>query len=293
MSVKPDLQIQAYGKCILAGEYSVLEEEWALVFPLYQRFVELKYWKRKPAGPQTENSLAATQVLERALKYISRSKLEGRLQFSEHISVGAGMGSSAVFCVLIARCFYFLKWLKKEELFSFCHRLENYFHGRSSGVDIAAVLKGEPISYQLKNNLPQIQTFSPSWKPLLFLSHSGPGARTKENIQKFEIFHKKNPSKAHTLNKQMAQAVLKAKEGLTTKSEDKGLSLLKEALLIGKECFSKWDLINQNMEEHMRLLEKAGAIAVKPSGSGSGGSVLSLWSKAPPIHLSNQLISLF
>jgi mevalonate kinase len=40
----------------------------------------------------------------------------------------------------------------------------------------------------------------------------------------------------------------------------------------------------------MEMLKKAGAVAVKPTGSGGGGYVLSLWTTQPPEELLSKLI---
>ena len=296
------------GKWILAGEYSVLKSHPALVFPLPSQFIELEYQTGKEKNilqiklsPFTDDSSKKKSVtsffesvLIQSLQKISKSPsdLKGTITLNSHISFGAGMGASAVICVLIGRLFQYLNWLKEDELFPFCHSLENTLHGQSSGVDIAVVLTGKPIIFLIKN-IPQIQIFQPQWQPLIFLSHSGKNSSTKKNIKKIKRFWKQEPQKADALNQQMAQAVLNAKTGLKMEPKEKGLILLTEAFSLAEECFVKWDLIDKNMKKHISFLKKQGALAAKPTGSGSGGCVLSLWSKSPPVQLSNQLISVF
>ncbi len=246
-------------------------------------------------------------------QYKSRYHLKGVIRLQPHIPFASGIGASAVVCALIGKLFYSLNWLKKEELFHFCHKLENSLHGLSSGVDIAAVLTGKPILYRTgqesrspreresdkmssscqKNKMAQCKTvieeFKPVWKPFIFLSHCNQSSSTKVNVKKVQLFWKKEPKKANKLNRQMEQAVLKAKEGLKEKNKEKGLTLLKESFSLSEECFMNWGLINKNMREHIQFLKKQGALAVKPTGSGAGGYVLSLWSQLPPAHLRNQM----
>jgi mevalonate kinase len=52
---------------------------------------------------------------------------------------------------------------------------------------------------------------------------------------------------------------------------------LAEALTEAASCFSEWGLVPASVAAQMRELEKAGALAVKPTGSGDGGFLLSLW----------------
>ncbi len=40
-------------------------------------------------------------------------------------------------------------------------------------------------------------------------------------------------------------------------------------------------LISESLQQHMQQLLHEGALAVKPTGSGSGGYVLSLWESEP------------
>ena len=345
--MQEQIVLKVFGKWILAGEYSVLRSHPALVFPLFSQFIEMNYQKgtshlqfsvtENHSGKKTLQEGRAAKwetqetpshkliydsalgvfksVLDKALKNIgkSHSDLKGVIQLNFCISFGSGMGASAVICVLVGRLFHCLKWLKKEKLFSFCHSLENSLHGRSSGLDIAAVLTGQPLSFLFRtvpketgtgqaaqpvtktfhSKEPQIQIFHPFWTPSIFLSYSDKGGSTKVNIEKMKLFWEKEPKKAEALDTQMTRAVLAAKKGLSQKDKEKGLVFLVESFSLAEECFLNWNLIGEKMKEHILYLKKQGALAVKPTGSGSGGYVLSLWADPPPTHLSNQLISVF
>ena len=313
------ISIKVHGKWILAGEYAVLKSCPVLAFPLFSQFIELEYQRKKMGSitkitgktengylhklsnkplPETVSVVSLFEaVLSQALKKISKnlSDLKGALHIRSHIAFGGGIGASAVLCVLIGRLFHFLNWLKKEELFSFCHSLENGLHGQSSGVDVAAVLTGKPILYTLNKDQsePRIQVFRFPWKPFIFLSWSGENRSTKDNIKKMKLFWKKEEHKGRLLNAQMESAVLKAQQGLKTENQKKGISLLKESFCLAENCFFQWELIGAEMKKHISFLKNQGALAVKPTGAGKGGYVLSLWSKQPPAHLMDQLIPAF
>ena len=281
------------------------------MFPLPSQFIQLDYQKDESLGEVrivenkdrnlSENfSLISVfeSVLNQALQQISKNRssdLNGTIHIHSHIAFGGGIGASAVICVLIGQLFNTLNWLKKEELFYFCHSLENSLHGRSSGVDIAAVLNGKPILYKLTRDEknPQIQEFQFSWKPFIFLSWSGESRSTKDNMKKMKLFWEREVHKAEILNQQMNNAVLKAKEGLETASKEEGMTLLTESFSLAESCFLQWGLIGAKMKEHILFLKKQGAVAAKPTGAGMGGYVLSLWSKQPPVHLRNQLLPAF
>ena len=310
--------IKVCGKWILAGEYAVLKSYPALAFPLSSQFIELDYQEDKSLDlvrvveSKRDNdfdeknqhllkSFSVVSVFESllnlALQKVSkdRSDLSGIIYIYSHIICGGGIGASAVICVLIGRLFHNLNWLKEEELFSFCHFLENSLHGQSSGLDIAATLSGKPILYTLNSDKkkPKIQLFSFLWRPLIFLSWSGENRSTKDNIKEVKWFWEKEKDKAHILNQQMEKAVLKSKEGLKMANKEKGMLLLIEAFSLAEDCFVQWKLMGTEMQKHTLFLKNQGAVATKPTGSGRGGYVLSLWSQPPPVHLRPHLIPAF
>lgn len=298
------INIKVYGKCILAGEYIVLKSYEALVFPLVSQFIELKYQKNTQDLTIINQSDCHKKaiskkdffevVLNQALKMIFKNKkdIKGVITLNFKMHFGAGVGASAVICVLIGRLFQHLKWLKTQELFTFCHTLENKLHGQSSGIDIAAVLTGKPILYQFKKQTPSIKIFIPQWQPLIFLSYCGKGESTKINIQNIKMFWQTHPNQSEQLDQKMAQAVLEIKTGLSTLKEHKLNSLVK-SFTLAEQCFTQWNLINHNLKQHILFLKKQGALAVKPTGSGSGGCVLSIWDKPPPVCLNKQLVLIF
>lgn len=308
-------KIRVCGKWILAGEYAVLKSYPALAFPLPSQFIEMSYTKKKEAlrieaevtttiSQRMEESVFVSNfefILNQGLKKIFKkpAELTGTIKLQCCATFSAGIGTSSIICVLVGRLFHFLNWLTKEQLFYFCHSLENSLHGQSSGVDVAAVLTQKPILFSSSLNkegtqkAPKIEVLQTQWQPNIFLSYAGEGKTTKENIEKMKLFWNTNPERSDHLNSQMGLAVLKAKEGLESKDRSQGIICLKEAFSLAEQCFAGWSLIGENMKKHILLLKKQGALAVKPTGSGSGGFVLSLWSQSPPDNVRSQLISAF
>ena len=160
-----NLNIRVCGKWILAGEYAVLKGFSALAFPLLSQFMELKFFPSKEkklhtralihtaSETRSKEKLQAffESVFQEALKIVSKqsSQVTGLLELNSYILSGSGLGSSAVVSVLIGKLFYALEWIKKEELFSFCHALERYLQkGESSGLDIRVILERQAILYK-------------------------------------------------------------------------------------------------------------------------------------------------
>ena len=305
------LNIRVCGKWILAGEYAVLKGFSALAFPLPSQFMELKF------SPSTEKSLELKSlthissethskerlqiffesIFQEALKIVSKqsAQLTGLLELNSYMLSGSGLGSSSVVSVLIGKLFYALEWIQKEELFSFCHALERCLQkGESSGLDIRVILERQAILYK---NPSHWDFFYPAWEPAIYLSYSGQGQNTDTNIQNTQKLWKEEPHKMKELNQKMSEAVLKAKNSLEQKVDTtpgSRLEELKQAFFMAEDCFFQWNLIGENLRTHIQLLKQQGALAVKPTGSGSGGYVLSLWpSPNLPQALQNKLFSAF
>ena len=58
-------------------------------------------------------------------------------------------------------------------------------------------------------------------------------------------------------------------------------------------CFEQWGLVTETVKNHQKTLLDAGALAVKLTGSGGGGYVLSLWENPPPAEMSFEMIACF
>lgn len=91
----------------------------------------------------------------------------------------------------------------------------------------------------------------------------------------------------------MQKSVFMIEEALALKDETHGLSMLASAINAAEHCFEEWELITTELKQHLDRLHQLGAIAVKPTGAGAGGYVLSLWKNNPPQSSDIELIPLF
>lgn len=285
-----NFETRTFGKWILAGEHTVLRGGKALVFPLRSRFLDFQYLYKEnknleiqiPTGYPEEFKLLFWSVFEKAcqLKNMGSTQFQGQIQMKANIPVGSGLGASASLCVALARWFESLKLVNSAEIFDFAKSLEDVFHGESSGVDVAVVLSEKGLLFRRQG---AHEAFQAKWQPEWYLSHSGHKGITKECVHKVQSWGLENPQGLEKFDEQMKTSVDLCQHALSTEAQPGNLELIK-ALGLAKECFQEWGLVNPALSEHLKLLTRAGSLAQKPTGSGLGGYVLSLWNKPPQVE---------
>jgi mevalonate kinase len=289
-----NFETQVPGKWILAGEHSVLRGSPALVFPLRSRSLQLSYHPEIQTPLQLELEgehgpemhLLFWNVLDRACEncHIDRESLTGLLKLSSQIPIGAGLGASAALCVAIGQWFHALELIPESEIYEFSRSLENLFHGESSGVDIAVALSREGLRFVRGG---ERQALAPRWKPRWYVSYSGQRGVTLECVNQVKALIANQPDLGNKIDQDMQAAVAMAEKSLQL-PENEGLPLLKQSMDLAKSCFDRWGL---TVDSHVQWLMDHGALAVKPTGSGAGGFMLSLWMQPPPASIEKNLIS--
>lgn len=287
---------RAYGKWILAGEHAVLRGSPALVFPLKSKALDLTYEE----GPEVLRLETAGShgkeleplfwaVLHKACDHLqkSRSLILGRVRLDCEIPLGAGLGASAAFCVVIVRWLSHLGWVREDEMYEFARTLENLFHGESSGVDIAVALSGQGLHFERSGVRQPLKT---AWTPTLYVSYTGQRGVTSEAVARVKQLAIESPSRGQELDQVMTQAVALCEESLSTNGVE-AFERLADGILNAGKCFDQWGLTQGAVRSHMNFLREQGAVAVKPTGSGGGGYVLSLWRTPPPASLRDLLFA--
>jgi mevalonate kinase len=227
-------------------------------------------------------------VLENALQRLGISQpLQGQFILESSLPVGTGLGASAALCGAVARWCEAQGWTPQNEVYEFARQLENLFHGESSGVDLAVSLSAQGLRFVRGGERTPIRV---SWWPKLYLSYSGERGMTSDCVGKVKQLHETDPELALKLDSQMAEAVEMAEKALLDNSAS-GLQELIESIELAHRCFEKWGLSKGELGTHLSTLKEAGALAVKPTGSGGGGYALSLWDKEPPASIQSLLLS--
>lgn len=279
-----DFTTTCHAKCILAGEHSVIVGCPAIIIPVKDHKLTLNYQaSQEPISCTIETTQGKITPFDLSplLTYMQMlpETITGHFHMQLDIPLSAGLGGSAAISVALAR---FLAWrqiIKDEDILASAHSIENFFHGQSSGADVAAVFYQQPILYQRQ----QPVTFPNfSWQPHLYLSYSGKPSKTLNTVRHVLDQRDQFPEQALSNDQRMHQAVENILTSLQTTNDNDQLAL---GLNQAYRCFENWGLIPDELKSHCEALIDKGAIAVKPTGAGMGGYVLSLWPETPPQNL--------
>ena len=277
-----DFQTTTHGKWILAGEHAVLRGHPALVFPMLEKTLTLHYQASAAnisldcSGEQADVIRPLFwRVFEHGLCLLNKplESICGQVQLQSNIPIGVGLGASAALCVAISRWFASLNLVPHAQIQPFAQALEHLFHGQSSGVDVAGVSALGGVYFQQG----VASAIRPKWNPNWRLSSCGDVGMTAPCVQAVQALWQTNTPHAKALDHQMRDSVRRARAALENKSPS-SRDKLAAAIHSAADCFQQWGLVTPRLQHHMQTLKDNGALAVKPTGSGGGGYVMSLWS---------------
>ena len=276
------------GKWVLAGEHSVLRGGFAIAIPHAEFSLTLK---SEAASAFRVSPVQARPIVE-GLWARARAQLElpqelprRSYRIESSIPIGSGLGSSAALCVAFVREWSRGSTRENLDLFSLARELENEFHGQSSGMDVATVMAGGPIRFsRVAGPTPLPVSHLPKFK----FHDTGLRASTKECIERVATLATSDPDRARWIDLRMQGAAEDVERYLIRYDEiirsngsfeDRAsvVTRLAKPMTNAQQCMKDWDLVPDEALAMERDLLAEGALAVKLTGAGLGGFLVSLW----------------
>lgn len=152
-----------YGKIILFGEYSMIYGSPALLMPLYSVSAHWDYIWRNP-GKKNYSSHRSLNAYLRYLtdneyfsEYVDTAKFKAEMKkglfLDSSIPSGYGVGSSGSLTAAVYDRFNINKIEDMTELRTVLGKMEDYFHGSSSGLDPLQCYIGKPFILDENKNV--------------------------------------------------------------------------------------------------------------------------------------------
>lgn len=266
------------GKWVLTGEHAVLRgaSAIALPHPEYGLRFQAEMAPESHFEPETMEPVLQ-KLFSLSAELLGRSDVPSAgIRVHNAIPLGAGLGSSAALCVAVTRFLSAQGWINGEKIAEHATRLEDHFHGKSSGMDVAATHAGRPILFTRGHapeplDLPELPEFT--------FHDTGLRMETKKCIAQVQALRDRDPAHAEILDQRMRDAGAQALRGLADYGRgerESGLKLLTQAMTAGQSCFEEWGLLPASALELKQKLLGEGARAVKLTGAGGGGYLVAL-----------------
>jgi len=273
-------EIKVPGKWILTGEHSVIRGAPSIAMPHPTFGLTLNFSPNDSAFTVTPE--VGIPVVQQLFKQAGiAAPTTGTLHFQSTIPLGAGLGSSAALCVALTQWIAPQIRLPEEQWLSFATELENFFHGQSSGVDVAVVLAQKPLHFIRNRERTPMNLKS---LPRFTFYDTGLRAKTSECVQQVEAYLANHPEAGRKSDERMTEASLTAMEGLKIFNENASesarnaaLQQLANAMNLAHHCFREWDLVPESVVELRERVLAEGALAAKLTGAGKGGMLVALW----------------
>lgn len=262
--------VEACGKLILCGEHFVLHGVPAIAVPL----PPLKLRLERKEGPETDPVLLRAWNVARSETGLDPAP---GFPFEIHSGIprGVGLGSSAALAVALVRAARVDAGLVSgfEETATMATRVEDVFHGSSSGLDPTAVAAKGPVLRKGDGTVVPL-----IWRldgVCLLVAQLPAEGSTAEAVRRSSAFASAHPARFRTMCEEagglvdeMSRAI---SENLPAGRETAGMNLSRYHRMLAELGVS-----SPSLDAVVRSAEAAGALGAKLTGAGLGGCAVAL-----------------
>ena len=262
-----------YGKVILFGEHFVVYGVPALALGISNKAIveitksdSLEYASDTPGTiPELTTKAIQNVLVAMNIKDAFQVHLKGDLP------TFGGLGSSAAFCVAIARAFdkYYELNLRNEQINAYAYEGEKAFHGNPSGVDNAIATYGGAIKFIRGKGHEQIKIGASIHFVIGITGVSSPTAKMVAEVKKFK---EEEPEQFQNLCDQAGEIIKKGEKALANVD----LELIGELMNENQFLLRAIGVSIEQNEAIIKAALSAGALGAKVTGGGGGGTCLCL-----------------
>lgn len=273
-------EAKACSKVILIGEHAVVYGAPAIASPLFSMQISARIRPRAPSGsPQFKISFGGVNFSEDFRHTILDSfrllNLEPRgfdMEGHSTLLLGAGLGSSAAFCVLVLRLLNrsFHLQLSAHQISKLANQLESRFHGTPSGLDTAVVAHEQVLRFQrpATTSVLQVRPPAPGHEWRFVLVDSGLRSPTLAMV-KLAAPYFKGSSGEKRLGR-FEELVASAEGSLAVGNLDGLAAAMEESGCMLQEA----GVVPPPLEDLIEGFKALGIKGAKPTGAGGGGCIL-------------------
>lgn len=282
---------KAHAKLILLGEHFVVP--WtdsegaqhpgtpaiAVPVPTLRTTVKLE------SGSSTESDPRTREAICRAAEIFGWDLAQHPLRFSSECDfpLSRGLGSSACFSAALCQAFSELTGNRPEQgLRESAQRIENIFHGQSSGLDTAAVVSENPILFRGQKN---VQEFRNQAVDLVILD-SGSRQASSSLVSQTMAIRKREPHRWRAYCEEVAQLVELSHDSLQSRD---GASKFATSVNSNQRVLAEIGLVTPLAQELLATGIRFGALGGKISGAGLGGVLFLVTQKTEGATIAEKL----
>jgi mevalonate kinase len=278
------------GKWVLAGEHTVLRGGRAIALPHPEFSLKLDY-RPSDGNLEVEPDLASPVIqdlLRLARDWLAKRNVRmelprGSVKIRSTIPFGAGLGSSAALSVATARWVLAAHSLDRSLERDLAREMENRFHGKSSGMDVATVSIAQPILFSMRSGAVELGL---QHLPRFAFFDTGLRASTRDCIEKVDALRAVDLARAEEFDQKMAGATAEILEGLRSfdeavdrkddPSQRNAIDQVARGMDQAGAVFENWALIPDEVREKLVEIREKGYLAPRITGAGCGGFIVAI-----------------